>query len=215
MPQSLWSANSWSKQQKILDKICIYKSQHMPLLFSKSSSILNPKYFQKFEVFKGYAFGYTHPLFWGVESNTHVCNIFIVIKVPCSFQWLLMSKHSFEALKNHPANPFCFWQLKGTFSQGCATFPSCALCSLSVPLTIKFSVIWSLWNVCLCWRVRWFSGKTVWLLPCVEGWKGIVRLMSHLPFLVSYFLSSEEFQCGNHKWKLHLGELKSMHRSVA
>lgn len=76
---------------KHLDKMCIHHSQHTALVYLKNRPFWTPDIFRSLR--------YTHLSFWGVELNTHVSDIFTIIKVHCLFGWLLVLKYLFEALK--------------------------------------------------------------------------------------------------------------------
>lgn len=122
----------------------------------KKPSILNPKYFQKFEV---------HPSVILRGGIQHSCLWYIYnYQSSLSFGWLLVLKHTFEALKIILQSPLILTPLQG-----------CALCSLAFPLTLFFKGVWHLWKCVLMVEGESSGSRGRWspFSPVVRDAKGL------------------------------------------
>lgn len=167
---------------KHLDKMCIHHSQHTALVYLKNLPFWTTDIFRSLK--------YTHLSFWGVELNTHVSDIFTIIKVHCSFGWLLVLKYLFEVLKVILQSPFNSDSQRGYLSKA-----------------VHYAIFHSLWhfffkeydiceNVCSCWKEsQVVLGEDG---PHSPPWWGMQWVC------LSRVLLLEGFWWGNHRWQLHL-----------
>lgn len=164
--------------------MCIHHSQHMALVYVKNLPFWTPNIFRSLR--------YTHLWFWGVEFNTHVSDIFTIIKAHCHLDGFWCSSTPLRLLKSFCNPPLILTPLQG-----------CALCSLAFPLTLFFLKEYDICeNVCSWWKEsQVVLGEDG---PHSPPWWGMQRVC------LSRVLLLEEFWRGNHRWQLHLGELKSV-----
>lgn len=163
---------------------CAYITHSTWLWFTIKPSILNPKYFQKFEV---------HPSVILRGGIQHSCLWYIYnYQSSLSFGWLLVLKHTFEALKIILQSPF-----NSDTSPRLCTMQSC------IPFDTFFLKEYDICeNVCSWWKEsQVVLGEDG---PHSPPWWGMQRVC------LSRVLLLEEFWRGNHRWQLHLGELKSV-----
>lgn len=141
---------------KHLDKMCIHHSQHMALVYVKNLPFWTPNIFRSLR--------YTHLWFWGVEFNTHVSDIFTIIKAHCHLDGFWCSSTPLRLLKSFCNPPLILTPLQG-----------CALCSLAFPLTLFFKGVWHLWKCVLMVEGESSGSRGRWspFSPVVRDAKGL------------------------------------------